>query len=82
MSNARYSSKIVEVEQNETVPVMLMKSMIVKIKGEVTGKQYVFNGAGSIVQVDQEDINGIINKNRIRQSCCGSYSSPYFSLGR
>ena len=79
MPNARHSIKIIEV-QNETVPVMLMKSMTVKAKGEVTGKEYIFSGGGSIVNVDKEDIEGIRRSNTLRQSCCGSIPSPYFSF--
>jgi len=80
------STKTIDInapqEQNEieTVPVRLMKSMIVKVIGSTTGKEYLFNGAGSIINVDKSDLESIRKKNRIHQSCCGSYSSPYFDI--
>jgi hypothetical protein len=91
MSNARHSRKmtqnktvdtfeIIKKEEIETVPVMLMKSMIVKTNGKITGKQYIFSGAGSIVYVDKEDADEMKKNVVLRQSCCGSYSSPYFSF--
>jgi hypothetical protein len=85
MPNARHSVKAIEPivvveEQKETVSVMLNKVMIVKTKGEISGKEYIFRGGGSIVEVDKEDIEGMMRKNVARQSCCGSYSSPYFSI--
>jgi len=70
----------VKQEEKETVSIMLHRSKIVKIRGEVTGKQYIFNGGGSIVEVDKKDVEGMMRNNRVRQSCCGSFSSPYFSI--
>ena len=67
-------------DEVETIRVRLLKSMIVKVTGGVTGKEYTFNGAGSIVDVDKSDIESINKKNTIHQSCCGSYSSPYFEI--
>jgi hypothetical protein len=87
MSSARHSIKIVNDTEDytkepeiETVSVILMKSMVVKVRGEITNNEYIFNGAGSIVQVDKKDIDGMMKNNIRRQSCCGSYSTPYFSL--
>lgn len=87
MSNARRSHRIKPVEEvtiidekvDETVPVRLMKQLIVKVIG-ASGKEYIFNGAGSIVNVDKSDLNIIKMKNIKHQSCCGSYSSPYFDI--
>jgi hypothetical protein len=90
MFDARHSSKDIKIlepngymekqEEKETVSVMLMQSTIIKVIGSVTGKEYIFNGGGSVVEVDKEDI-GIINKYNVATlSCCGSYSSPYFKF--
>jgi hypothetical protein len=69
-----------EEPEIETFSVMLMQVMIVKIIGDVTGKEYIFNGGGSIVEVDKRDI-GIINKYNVAiTSCCGTLSSPYFKF--
>jgi len=85
MPNARRSSKIDIIapqEQNEaeTVPVRLMKELKVNVIGAVTGNTYIFNGAGSIVNVDKLDMENINKKNYVHNSCCGSYSSPYFDI--
>ena len=86
MPNARRSHKvdinIALQEQNEieTVPVRLMKNLKVKVIGEETGNTYIFNGAGSIVNIDKSDLESIRKKNRIHSSCCGTYSSPYFDI--
>jgi hypothetical protein len=92
MSNAGYSRKvkimedteiiIAPQEQNEieTVSVQLLKSLVVKTMGKATGNQYIFNGAGSIVNIDKRDLDGLLQSNQLRQSCCGSYSSPYFNI--
>lgn len=67
-------------EEIETVPVQLMKSLILQTKGKITGKEYIFNGAGSIVYVDKEDAEEMKKNVTLRQSCCGSYSIPYFKF--
>lgn len=87
MFDARHSSKNIKIlepngyeEEPENVLVRVMRSGIIKITGKVTGKEYTFNGSGSIVGVDKRDIE-IINKyNVITASCCGSFSSPYFEF--
>lgn len=50
---------------------------IVKVTGTVTGKQYVFNGAGDTQQVDIRDKDELLNKKRGR-ACCGGES--YISI--
>lgn len=67
-------------EEIETVPVTLLKDLVLKTTGEVTKNLYVFNGAGSTINIDKRDINGIIKKNEMRKSCCGSNTSPYFEI--
>lgn len=83
--NARRSHKIEIIalqEQNEvaTVPVRLMKNLIVKVIGGTTGQEYIFNGAGSIVNVDKSDLETIEKKNNNKKACCGGYSTPYFDI--
>jgi hypothetical protein len=67
-------------EEIETISVMLMQSMKVIVIGDITGKEYIFSGGGSIVEIDKRDI-GIINKYNVAiTSCCGTLSSPYFKF--
>lgn len=58
---------------SDTVSIQLMIDATVKITGTVTGLQYVFYGAGSIVEVDVKDKDELLNKKR-GNSCCGGQS--------
>jgi hypothetical protein len=88
MPNARRSHKVDTVEEvtiiDEEIPefvsIRLLKSLVLKTKGEATGTIYIFNGAGSIVNVDKSDVESIMKRNKSVKSCCGSYSSPYFEI--
>lgn len=62
----------------ETVSITNLLDGIVKITGTVTGKQYMFNGAGDSQQVDIQDKDELLNKKRGR-ACCGgeSYTSIF-----
>ena len=88
MLNARRSYKVEAPSQYEEeilqeveyLSVRLNKNLVVKVIGDVTGNEYTFNGAGSIVNVDKRDVGIINKKNQVHKSCCGSYSSPYFDF--
>jgi len=60
--------------------LQLSRNVILTIDGPVTKKIYTFPGAGSIVEVDDED--GEIMKMRMSgQSCCGGAEpAPYFHV--
>lgn len=62
----------------DLVSIRCLKPMIVRITGKVTGTKYIFHGAGSIIDVDARDVESIMSRNKRIQSCCGSFSSPYF----
>lgn len=60
--------------------LVLLKDMTLVIQGPVTGNEYRFPGAGSIVDVDERDVEGLLEKKNLR-SCCGvDHPTPYFSL--
>lgn len=60
--------------------LVLLKDVKLIVPGPVTGKIYTFSGAGSVVDVDIMDVEGLLNKNSGR-SCCGSDKpTSYFSL--
>ena len=63
------------------VAVRLLKNVRYKIRG-VSGKEYVFNGAGSVLSIDSEDVDLLMKKNENRpNSCCGGVSpSKVFEL--
>lgn len=39
--------------------------------GYVTGNSYKFNGAGSVVDVDERDVENLVNKRQGGRQCCG-----------
>lgn len=61
------------------VRLVLARDIVLKINGPVTGKQYVFNRAGSMVDVDASDVPGLLLK-RSKSSCCSGETSPYFDV--
>lgn len=65
---------------DEYVLVQSLMDATVKLTGTVSGKQYVFHGAGSIVKVDIRDKDDIINKKRGRACCSGTQGHNLFQL--
>ena len=64
----------------DTVSVTLLKDVRLKYFGKITGKEYFFNGAGSILSVEREDAELMRDVGK-RAGCCGSnISSPYFQI--
>ena len=43
----------------------------VKVEGKYSGREYVFNGAGSVVDVDQRDVEWMLSKRQGERQCCG-----------
>ena len=74
MPHVRYSRKSLD----SIVRLRLMKDMILKVDGKVTGIHYIWNRAGSEVDVDSNDAEFIRDMGKNRRSCCGSFGSPYF----
>ena len=73
--------KKAEVEAPKTVRIVLLRSKIVNTNGSVTGNRYSFPGAGSILDVDERDVPGLLAKGSGGTSCCsGVPTSPYFEL--
>lgn len=67
-------------EPDEVVAVMNTRSMIIYYVGKHTGRTYIFNGAGSIIEdVDKLDAEEMVNL-PLTPSCCGSLPTPYFQI--
>ena len=65
----------------KTIQLILQKNLNpMRILGPVTGTLYVFQGAGSILEVDYRDAPIMLEKGRTPSCCAGNISSPYFSL--
>ena len=58
-------------EVQNVVVIRNLLNAIVKVTGAVTGKQYIFAGAGTTQNVDIKDAYEILNKKR-GKSCCGT----------
>jgi hypothetical protein len=72
--------KIKKTEYTTQVSIVSMVDATVKVTGTVTGKQYVWNGAGSIVSVDILDKDEILDKKRGRACCGGQSGTNLFAL--
>jgi len=84
-----YSKRVkVEIEPTvqlrETVRVMLLHPGRVHYTGTVTGHRYTWNGAGSVIEVDKEDVEGLLKKkSRSCLTCSGTLvEQPFFEIAR
>lgn len=75
--------EIVEIELKDTgwptTQVVLMKDLKLNMDGAVTGIRYTWNGAGTVVDVDNRDLPAMLSKAR-KTSCCGTVPTPYFTI--
>ena len=63
------------------IRLRLLKNVIMKTTGKVTGNDYYFPGAGSETNVDERDAEFLLN--RATKPCCsGELPSPYFEIVR
>ena len=60
-------------------PVRLTKNVIYNYNNTVSGLTYTWNGAGTVVDVDERDIPHLLNK-PLRKGCCGDFPTPYFEV--
>ena len=75
------NSRWVKVEDApETVQLRLMKNVTLKIRGSVTGNEYIFRGAGSVLNVDARDVPEFLSRVRPDSCCGGTKGAPIFSL--
>ena len=54
--------KEVIIQSSETVQLVLLRDIKLKYAGPVSGKLYIFSGAGAIVDVDKEDAEIMLEK--------------------
>ena len=76
--------RVVEVKsyKSATVAVQSLIDATIKATGYVTGNSYVFNGAGSVVDVDERDVEQLLEKRQGGRQCCGGtgFGNAVFSL--
>lgn len=74
-------SELEEESSPNTVFIRLLRDVTYKATGDVTGKEYIWNGAGSVVEVNSEDKNEIMDaNNKIPNSCCGGKIGKKFEI--
>jgi len=63
-----------------TVKLILLRNLKLNYTGPVTQKLYVFDGGGSVLDVDERDAQIMLAK--LGGNCCpgGSGPSPYFAV--
>ena len=73
---------VVKQVKSSTVAIKSLVDAKINVTVSVTGNSYVFNGAGSQVDVDEADVNELLQKRRGGRSCCGGSKEgvPMFSL--
>jgi hypothetical protein len=89
-NNDVWNSKRVKVESEptvqlrETVRMVLLQPIRLKINGAVTGTRYFWNGAGSVIEVDKKDVEELLKKNtKPCLTCSGTLAgTPYFEIVR
>ena len=76
------SVKAIKEEAPVEVELVLLKNVTLNVTGKVTGRVYVFDGAGSKVNVDERDAQALLSRNRGISCCSGNSASPYFEIVR
>lgn len=72
--NTVLSPKPVVAETTAETKIIYIRALydsIIKYAGQETGKPYVWNGAGSVVGVAEEDAPFLLSKVIGNRSCCG-----------
>jgi hypothetical protein len=61
-------------DSSQSTKIVRIQSMFpatLKYTGHISGKQYVWDGAGRMVDVNEEDVPYLLSKRIGRGSCCG-----------
>lgn len=69
----------INLPKSTKLPVMLQVDCNLKIRGSVSGEDYFFPGAGSIVDVDERDVPKMLKKT-LGRPCCSPTPAKYFVL--
>jgi len=72
------------VQLRETVRIMLLHPGKVRYTGTITGQRYIWDGAGTVIEVDKEDVVELLKKNsRSCLTCSGTLvEQPFFEIAR
>ena len=72
----RRTRNVETVRVPEPPPVVTQKLRLlidsnVKVTGKYSGRNYLFSGAGSVVDVDQIDVEWLLERRQGGRQCCG-----------
>lgn len=76
------SESTMTYNERDTVFLRSVYDARLEYTGQITGKQYIWNKAGSVVEVDAEDSKILLAKRIGIKSCCGNSKGgkPLFEL--
>lgn len=64
----------------KSVPIRLRIDANYKVTGQISGRGYLFSGAGSVVDVDERDVELILTLRRGKGCCGGGGANLLFEL--
>lgn len=71
----RYSQRVEDVDppkvEYKTKPMVLQIDAKYKVKSRCSGSEYLFNGAGSVIYVDERDVKWMLELRQGSRQCCG-----------
>lgn len=62
---------LIPLAEVTNVKIMLLVDATVKIQGKYSGRNYLFNGAGSVQDVDERDVEWLLERRQGGRQCCG-----------
>jgi len=75
-SEPEIEAERVKLEPPANVRLRSQYPGILNARGSVTGEMYHFPSAGSVVEVDAQDVPSLLAKTLGGNSCCGSGTKP------
>ena len=71
--NGDMTIEVVHVPEPEFVSkkIRLLIDSNVRITGKYSGRNYLFNGAGSVQDVDETDVEWLLERRQGGRQCCG-----------
>lgn len=84
--SGRLKQAVVETAPDSTINTIIkIQSLIdahIYFTGRVSGKQYEWNKAGAIVEVDERDVPDLLTKRLGKKTCCGGGTNQIFQLAQ
>ena len=65
-----------DTDQNKEVELRNLYPSIIEGVGRVTGRRYLWNGAGTVVKVDEQDASDFLQR-ELPPTCCGGANGRF-----